>query len=220
MKKKSTFGTILALTLAILASAACIAPALAIVTYHAHANGGGVVIIDLANHQPPIQIAVSHYDYGDHGAGDYLEISTYQYVPPLGRSVWVVVAAATDSPTIAAFLKSVVYANLPASTSIMLLEHCQLQVCRICKTVIAYWTVPITSSKVTLPPGGLVFNGYGSPQTTNELFNLPNGITWSLTVVQIHAHVTFICPTWKFCGPVGSEDTMANLGFDETISHA
>jgi len=220
MKKKLTFGTILALTLAILSLAACIAPALATVTYYGNTNGGGVVIIDLSNHQPAIQIAVSHYDKGDHGAGDYLEISTYQYIPPLGKSVWAVVAVATDSPTIAAYLKNVVYANLPASANIILLQHSQLQVFRICKTVIAYWTVPVTLSTFVLPPGGLIFSGYGSPQTANELFSLPNGITMSLTVALIHAHVTFVCPTWRYCGSVGSEDTMASLGFDETISHA
>jgi len=222
MKNKLIFGTILTLSLAFIVSAACITPAFAQVTYYAHANASGATIIDLPNHQPKTQIVVMHFDRGDHGAGDYLEVSTWQFVPPLGKSVWATVAIVTDSPSIAAFYRDFVFVGLPGvPVAVLLVKQCQLEVFRICKTVSAYWTEPITCPAVILPPGFLLFSGYGSAQTASFVHKLPNGVTLAVNNnVDYSAHAFFSAPAWKYCGPVGDESTTIDTNVDLHISHA
>ncbi len=220
MRKNQIFGSILTLSLAFIISTACFSPALASAQYHNHANGGGAVIIDIANHQPPIKITVVHYDGGDQEVGDYLEISTWQYIVPLGRSVWATVALVTDSPSIAAFSKDFVFKGLPGvPVTIMLVKQCQLQVFRICNIVSAYWTTSIVSPSVTLPPGLLLFNGYGSVQTNHLVHILPNGVSITFDVVGYAAHASFVCRAWNYYGTVGDETTTMNIGLDSWISH-
>jgi len=221
MKKKINLGTVLVLSLAFIVSATCVDPAFALVTYYDHGSTGGVTVIDIAEHQPPVQITVVHYDRGDHGIGDYLEVAMWQFVPPLGRSVWVTVAVVTDSPTIAAFSKDFVYAGVPGGPiSVLLVKPCQLQIFKICKIVSAYWTVPIETSALTLPPGLLLLRGYGRVQTDEQVFSLPNGITWTVEAAALNAHATFICPTWKYFGSVGDESATMNIGLDQWITRA
>ena len=165
MKKKIILETILALSLALIVSAAYMAPASAQVSSYSHACASGVALIDILGHQPPIAVTAVHYDRGDHGVADYLELSTLQYVPQLGSNMWVTNAIMTDSPSTAAFLRDFVFANLPGSVNILLVKSYQLQVYRMGKTVLACWTVPLTSSQATLACGVLLFKGYGSAQT-------------------------------------------------------
>ena len=221
MRKKQFFGIIMTLSLLFIVSAACFSPVLASVTYHEHANGSAEVIIDIADHQPPFKITVVHFNGGDHGVGDYLEISTYQYIPQLGRSVWATDAVVTDNPSIAAFFTDFVFKGLPGvPVTVLLVKQCQLQVFRICKTISAYWTVSIASPSVTLPPGCLLFNGYGSIQTNHIVEKLPNGVTITFDTVGYAAHASLICPSWKYFGAVGDESTKISISVDTTLSHA
>lgn len=221
MKKKINLGTVLVLSLAFIVSGTCIGPAFASVTYYDHGSAGGFTIIDIADHQPSVLITVVHYDRGDHGVGDYLEVATWQYVPPLGRSVWKTVAVVTDSPTIVAFSKDFVYAGVPGiPVSVQQVKDCQLQVFKIGKIVSAYWTVPIESSALTMPPGLLLLRGYGRVQTDEQVYSLPNGITWTVDAAALKAHATFVCPAWRYFGSVGDESTTANIGLDQWITHA
>jgi hypothetical protein len=220
MNKRLFLGTILTLFLAVIVSTANVFPVLASVTYYDHANGGGRTIIDIADHQPRFQIYVAHYDGGDNGVGDYLEVDLWQYVPQLGKFVWKVVAIVTDSPSIAAFNKDFVYAGLPGvPVTVLLVKHCQLQVYRIGRFVFAYWTEPIATPGITLPPGCLLLRGYGDAQTVHQVFSLPNGVTITVDAETLKAHATLVCPEWKHCGPVGDEGTTMNIGFDQWTTH-
>ena len=221
MSKKLILGTILTLSLAFIVSASCVAPAFASWAYHDHANGNGAAVIDILDHQPPIKIAVNHFDGGDHGVGDYLEISTLQFIPQLNRYVWASVAIVTDSPSIAAFSKDFVFKDLPGSpVTILLVKHFQLQVFRISKTVSAYWMLPIVTPTVTLPPGYLMFRGYGDVQTNHLVHNLPNGVSITFDTVGYSAYASFVCPAWKYFGSVGDETTTMSISLDSWISHA
>jgi hypothetical protein len=220
MRKKVSLGAIIALSLALLVSTACFAPVLASVTYYDHASGGGVTVINLEDHQPPAKIEVARYDRGDHGVGDYLAVSTLQFVPSLGKFVWVTAAVVTDSPSIAAFWKDFVLAGLPgAPATVLLVKHWELQVFRIGKIVFASWALQIPSPIVTLPAGCLLFRGYSCAQTLHSVAGLPNGVTITLDVKALNAHATFLCPAWKYCGPVGEGDTTINIGLDQWITH-
>jgi hypothetical protein len=215
MKRKLALGTILALSVAFIVSAACVAPAFASVTSYAHACASGGTVIDIPGHQPATKISVAHYDGGDKGVADYLEVSTWQFFPPLNKFVWKTVAIVTDSPSTAAFLKDFVFAGLPgAPITFLLVKRCALQVYRIGKTVFAYWTVPIASPAVTLPPGCLLFRGYGCAQTNHEVWKLPNGVTLTQDSVGFAAHATFVCLAWKYWGAVGDEDTTIGTDVD------
>ncbi len=221
MKTKRTLrlGTVLALSLAFVFSAACFAPAFAQVSYHDHASALGHTFINIANHQPQIQLVVVHFDGGDHGVGDYLEMDTLQSIPGHGN-VWVPVAIITDSPSIAAFNKDFLYKGLPNANNILLVKHCELQVYRIGKTVLAYWTIPVISPVVTLPPGCLLFKGYGCAQTDQLVFHMPNGVTLTVDSVALAAHATFVCPVWKYCGNVGDGGTGISIADDWWTTHA
>jgi hypothetical protein len=221
MKKKIILETILTLFLAFTVSAACIAPAFASVTYYDHSNGNGEVIINITDHQPPVKITVNHFDRGDHGVGDFLELATWQYIPPLGRYVWATEAIVTDNPSIAAFAKDFVFKGLPgAPVTVLLVKQCQLQVYRICKTVSAYWTQPIVTPTITLPPGYLLFRGYGNVQTNHFVHDLPNGVSITYDTVGYAAHATFVCPSWMFFGSVGDETTTMSISLDSWKSHS
>jgi hypothetical protein len=220
MRKKQILGTILTLSLIFIVSATCFAPVAASVPYYAHASTSGATIINIPDHQPPIQVVAIHFDGGDHGVGDYLEVSTLQNIPGHGN-VWVPIAVVTNSPSIAAFYRDFVFAGQPTANNIQLVKHCELQVCGIGKIVSVNWMKPIASPELTLPPGCLLFRGYGPAQTVQSVFHLPNGVT--LTVdknANFDAHATFVCLSWKYCGPVGNEGTTISRDVDLSVSHA
>jgi hypothetical protein len=58
-----------------------------------------------------------------------------------------------------------------------------------------------------LPPGVLLFKGYGCAQTENLVWHLPNGVTLGIDKVSFAAHATFVCPAWKYCGSLGDAGT-------------
>jgi hypothetical protein len=165
MKRKMASLTVMTLFLAAIVSSACLAPTYASVPYHDHVSASGVTQIDIPGHPPKTQISVIHFDGGDHGAGDYLEVALWTFIPPLQRYVWATAAIVTDNPSEADFNKNFVYAGILPPPKILLVDRCELQVYRIGKTVFAYWMEPIVSTGVTLPPGCLLINGYGSSQT-------------------------------------------------------
>jgi len=211
MKRSLVLGTVLALFLAAIVSGACVAPAFAI-TYYDHVSAGGETVIDIAGH-PKMQILVFHFDGGDHGVGDamflflWLETPTgYAYVP---------VAVMTDNPPGAAYAKDVC-AGLPAEYYVQLVKRWQFQVFRICKIVLAYWTVPIVTPFVTVPPACLLFKGYDGVLTdiTTVMGPLPSGYTLTLVWTGFAAHATFVCPSWHYWGPVGDITTVMFTDMD------
>lgn len=208
------------LSLAFILSVACFAPVFAQVAYHEHASALAVTIVNLATHQPAIQIVAAHFNGGDHGVGDFLEIDTLQDIPGHG-TVWATVAVMTDSPSIAALNKDFIYAGLPGvPVKVVLVKDCELEVCRIGKIVFTHWTMPLATSALTLPPGLLLFGGYGSTQNNQRVFHLPNGVTLTVDAVGYAANAAFACPTWKYYGPVGDQSTTVKIAASWLITHA
>jgi hypothetical protein len=209
------------LCFAFIVSATFLAPASASLTYYDHASTSGYATINLSDHQPAITVAVVHYDRGDNGAADYLEVDTYSQI----MGMLVPVAIVTDSPTTAAFLRNFVYKGLPVSQNIILVDSCNFQVFRVGRIVIAYWSDTVVgiakvTPLVTLPPGCLLFRGAGNAENNNREWNLPNGVTLSMDSMVFDAHATLICPTWDYCGPVGDGDSKMGFNIKQVATHA
>ena len=213
--------TISMLCFALIVSGTLLAPASAALTYCDYASTSGYATINLPDHQPAITVAVVHYDRGDNGAADYLEVDTYSQ----NMKMLVPVAIVTDSPKTAAFLRDFVYKGLPVSQNIILVDSWDLQVFRVGRIVIAYWSEPIigitqVTPPVTLPPGCLLFRGYGNAESNNRVWNLPNGVTLSMDSMVFDAHANLICPTWDYCGPVGDGDATIGFNIKQMATHA
>jgi hypothetical protein len=220
MTKKIFQRIILTLSLAFIVTIACYSPVLAQVAYHEHASALASTIVDIAAHQPAIKIAVAHFDGGDHGVGDFLEIDTLQNIPGHG-TVWATVAVMTDSPSIAVLNRDFIYAGITdVAKNVFLVKDCELEVCRIGKTIVAYWTVPVATSAVTLPPGLLVVRGYGSTLNSQLVFHLPNGVTITVDKAGSAGNAAFACPTWKYYGSVGDQSTTFNIEGSWLITHS
>jgi hypothetical protein len=221
MRKKICSLIISVLCIAFISSTAFLSPTSAAVTVYAHASASGFTAINLPDHQPAITIAVQHYDRGDNGAGDYLEVDTYSPVMKIN----VPVAILTDSSATAAFLRDFVYKGLPIAKNIQLVDRCDLQVCRIGRIVFAYWAttivgITVVTPPVTLPPGYLLFSGHGNAEKENIVWNLPNGVTLTHESMVSAAHATFVCQTWNFFGSIGNEDTVMGFNINEVATHA
>jgi hypothetical protein len=200
---RKVLGIVLALSLAFIVLATGVAPAFALETYRLpHSYVGGTTFIDIAGHEPPMQIIVAHYA----GGGDELWIQIEVSIPGHGVT-WAPVAIVSDSPSVVAFWTDVWDVWTGLLGNIGLVKSCELQVCRIGKTVLAYWTVPIVSPEVILPPGCLLLKGYGCAYPENLVWHLPPDVTLGVDKVSFAAHATFVCPSWKYCGPVGDGGT-------------
>ena len=211
---KKVLGVVLALSLAFIVFSACFAPAFASVTYYDHVSAVGSAVIDIGRHQPRFQIYAAHLDRGAHAVADYLEVDLWTDIGlPIGP-VWLPFAIVTNGPSLFAFNKNFIYVGLDTANVVQLVKNCELLVYRIGKIVIVYWTVPLVTPAITVPPGGLVLNGYGSAQTAQLAIPLPNGVTLTIDdKAEYAAHATFVCPAWKFCGSVGDQNTM--IGMDD-----
>jgi hypothetical protein len=235
MSKKLIRGTILTLSLAFIVLAACIAPAFATTSYD-HSNAAGTTVINITGHQPPIQIEVHHTNRGDHGVRDGIELSLRATLGPLAGK-WIYVAVMTDSQQGYEWEK-VLMKNGAAENNILLVKSWELQVCRIGKTVFVYWTKPLTASitgmspagipwatvfgasSVTLPPGCLLFSGYGAAQTgTGGPVIMPSGITWSYSYTRFDAHAVFLCPSWHYCGPAEDPSEPSSISTEVTLTY-
>jgi hypothetical protein len=213
--------TISFLCFALIVSAMFLSPASASWTYCDHASASGYATINLPDHQPAITVAVVHYDRGINGVADYLEVDTYSPI----MKMLVPVAIVTDSATTAAFLRDFVYKGLPVGTNIILVDSSDLQVFRVGTIVLAYWSNPIVgiakvTPAVTLPPGYLLFMGYGIPRSNSLAWNLPNGVTLTMKGTAMSAHAALVCPTWSYYGSVGDDSATIGYNVNQVATHA
>ncbi len=220
MKKNFATTAIFVLILVVIVSASSIAPALAAEPAVDHSNAVGSAVIDIAG-QPKIRFFVSHFDWGDNGAPRDL-IRIFIWMAPL--NMYAPVAYFTDSS------KSLEHYQLiiaPYPTSLVLVNKWDIQVFRVGKTVFAYWTIPlavpqetwigpagtqpIVTPAFTIPPGGIIFKGFGDVQTGT---GTSSGLKYSQTTpwTGYYAHATLVCPKWHYCGDVGvSEGAYATM---------
>ena len=213
--------TVSVLCFVFIISATFLAPASAALTYCDHASASGHATINLPDHQPGIAVSVLHYDRGDNGAADYLEVDTYSPI----MKMLVPVAIVTDSEVTAAFLRDFVYKGLPVSTNIISVDSRDLQVFRVGRMVFAYWSDPVVgitkvTPPVTLPPGYLLFMGYGNAKCSSLAWNLPNGVALTLNSMVFTAHAVLVCPTWDYYGSVGDGDAAMGFNINQVATHA
>jgi hypothetical protein len=223
MKRSLGVGTVLAVFLAVIVSAACVAPAFALTTYHEYLGAAGTAVIDLPNHQPKMQLVFYNYEPNSaHGPGNHivLYLSTTMGFAP--------VAILTTSPSRASFVQDL-WVGFPVASNTVVVDWWDLQVCRLGKLIIAWWTVPIKGtitgnvpgtsipwsaalgvSSFELPPGNLILNGYGGATTSTTVVGpLPSGYTSTTTATTYNAHGTFWCPSWHYFGPVADTPTVS-----------
>jgi hypothetical protein len=205
MKRSLIFGTVMAVFLAVIVLAGSVAPALAAdTTYVDHCNAGVGVIIDVPGH-PKVDFIAFHYDWGDFGVRDAIGL----WVAPEGIPGYFLPAAEYSDTAKSADWNKILFAGLP--TVVNKVKSCQIQVCRIGKTVIVSWTVPLvapaenwgfgTTPAVTIPPGCLVLHGYDGPQTGTLTIG-----TTTQDYTFFWAHATLWCPRWHYWGPVGEAE--------------
>ena len=187
-------------------------------TYTDHQNAYGETVIDIDGH-PLIIFDAFHYDSGAFGAGDVIRIWRYwEFSGPTGPiSQWLPVAIITDMPQ-RIDLFQVIYKGYP--TSIQLVGHSNIQVCRISKTVMAVWTraleVPdeywglpgtpkVLVPAMIIPAGMLVFGGHGDAISNKEDSGGQPPKLYSQTIIWTgyYADAALVCLKWHFIGCVG-----------------
>jgi hypothetical protein len=203
---KKVLGIVLTLSLAFIVLATGSVPAFASpTTYINHFNAAVWSSVIEVPGQPKIGLVCFHFDKGYVGRGDAIVIN-FWVGPPY---FWMTVAGYSDSPSDVALEKMV----SPSGAAIYLVKPWQIQVCRLGKIVMAYWTVPLVAPAtaltpaVTIPPGSLVLKGYGDVFHMT-LGPLPTGVPgWSVTYEgqNYAAHETLFCPGWHYFGPVATE---------------
>jgi hypothetical protein len=159
-------------------------------------------------------LIAQHFERSDFYAGSADRIQLMVSAAPSGVGLpFKFVAAYEDNPARFAFSQEVSKGGL---TSINLVGKYQIQIVRICKTVLVCWTVPLimpatqtsplgpATPAVTLPPGCLVFQGYGDLKSfppSGQNFPISG---WSATseTTGYDAKATLFCSGWHYWGPV------------------
>jgi hypothetical protein len=220
MKRILSVGAILALLLAVGISAASVAPAFALTTNHEYISARGTIVVNIPNH-PEIELVCQRFDAtSDHGAANTL----FLFMPTKNGFAPVAVLSTTQERVT---FQQKLFAGYPMGDNAILVDKCDLQICKIGKTIVAYWTVPIKgtitgnvpgtaipwsaaigASSFEVPPGGMILTGYGASTTSQTTAPLASGYTIvSHSNVQYSAHATFICPSWHYFGPVAETTT-------------
>ena len=212
MKKNFVISVTLTVFLIIIISASSLAPAFAATIVVDHANAAGDVVINIAG-QPKIRFMVTHFDWGDNGAPRDL-VRIFIWIAPL--NTYAPVAYFTDNSQSVDHYKIIV---APYPTSLVLVDKWDIQVFRVGKAVFAYWTIPLVvpeekwvgpsgtmvTPAFTIPPGGIIFKGFGDKQTGTETFS---GLKYTQTTpwTGYYAHATLVCPQWHYFGNVGESE--------------
>ncbi len=222
MNRSVNVWVILALLLAVAISAASVAPAFAVTTYHEYISTRGFIVVNIPNH-PEMELLCQHFDAtSDHGAANTLFL--FMLAPKTGAFVPTAVLSTTQERVT---FQQQLFAGYPMGNNAILVDNCNLQICRIGKTVLAYWTVPIEgtitgnvpgtnvpwstaigATSFEVPPGCMILNGYGSATTSTVPSPLASGYTITSQFNMLYnAHATFTCPSWHYFGPAADTPT-------------
>jgi hypothetical protein len=222
MKRSLGVGTVLALLLAVAVLAAGVAPAFALTKYYEYESASATAVINLPNHQPEMELVCQHFESSsDHGPGNQMFLflwSGTRFVP-----VAVLCTSPARFPLIPVF-----WAGYPVASNARLVDSWDLQICRIDKIVMVWWTIPIKGtitgnvpntntpwstilgvSSFELPPGGLILKGYGDATTTTTILPLPSLWTISSVSTTYDAKGAFLCPSWHYFGSVFDTPTIS-----------
>lgn len=264
MKGKSRlFGPVFASLLAAIILLTCVPSALADVTYTEHAtvtgstglftlpgatwgedlNPSPAMFPDWDPDAPIImEIRFAHYDWGDHGSRDSMYIVIQR--PPPALTFMIPVAWYTDTAQSAQLYRAIM-TNYnkdppePMPNVIPVLKPWQIRICKIGKTVILRWTVPLVIEEqtwypmpppfdeipfkqpaVTIPPGYVVLRGCGEPSSGGEP---PAGYGYSSVYLKEYDACGFLCcPEWRrnavICLNSRSDPGNTQLRFDATFT--
>ena len=209
MKRRTVPLGILTFSLAVVILATGVVPALAVTTHVEYSTAQGACIINDPDH-PNILVIGQHFEYGDfyEGSADRIQLMVSAAPSGIGPP-FKYVSAYEDNPERFAFSQEV---DSGMETSRHLVKDKQIEIVRTDKTVLVHWKValviPATSAsadgpatpKVTLPPGCLVIQGYGTvtPKTRTSAYGL-----WTLNEVydSYAATATILCLGWQNFGP-------------------
>jgi hypothetical protein len=215
LKRKFSIGAILALFLVVAILAAGVAPVFASSTYHEYISAKGTIVVNIPNH-PEIELVCQHFDpNSDHGAAN----TVFLFMITAKGSFAPVAVLSTTQERVT--FQEQLFAGYPMGNNAILVDNHNLQIYRIGKTVLAYWTVPIKgtitgnvpgtsipwstalgASSFEVPPGGMILSGYGSATTSTTTSPLASGYTIvSHDNMLYTAHATFVCPAWHYFGP-------------------
>lgn len=150
---------------------------------------------------PDMMIWIFHNNkQSSFGAEDMLMIHL-QLETPMGHA-FVPVACVTDNPKSVAH-RRVVYASTPAEHNIQVVKKDELQVQIQGNTLFCGWTVqiPLFPPPYSLPPSGMLFEGYGELKTGVLKTSVPSGRRQTFEYNGFRAFVTFFHPSSKYTGP-------------------
>jgi hypothetical protein len=226
MNRKAIIGIGLSLAFAVLA--ASISTALAVTTFTEHVNAGGTTRIFVPGH-PEIMLVADHGDISPYGPTDRIQI--YVSANPTGfGGPFRPVVAYEDNPDRIVFSQSL-------STGIIqnVVKPGHIQVLRVGEnnTIMVHWNIPLVAPAttpsgpylatpaVTIPPGKLVFQGYGDAKigSGTTIPYPPSG--WSAyvtTPTYYYATVTFFCQGWDYKWLPVAEYAVPNVITDRTWS--
>jgi hypothetical protein len=156
----------------------------------------------------------AHTDWGYTGCEDTITVCYQAAIP---------IVTYTDSWRAYKLEKNNV---LPPTAVIKLVKPWQIQVCRMHKTVIVRWTIPLIAPAtpitpaVIVPPGCLVLRGYGDAIPFTFPVDPGTGWTFTYDVTNYMAHETLFCPGWHYCGPVGTGNPafIPNISIEGTLT--
>ncbi len=149
---------------------------------------------------PDMVIQVFHCNkQSSWGAEDWLDVFLWLATPK--GYAFVPVAHVTDNPRVVEFRKGV-WKGTPAAENIIVVKKNMLQVRVQGSTLFAGWTmsIPLYPRQYSLPPGCLLFEGYGKVKTGKTTTSLPSGKKQVTEHNGFEAFVTFLHPTSKYSG--------------------
>lgn len=168
-----------------------------------YGSSGHVVIHppDSFNLPRDMMIWVMHHDkQSSFGIADILIVYLWLETPT--GHAYVPVAYVTDNLGLAEFHK-IVAKGTPSAKNVHLIKKDALQIRVHGNTLFAGWTIPIPlfPTSYTLPPSGILLEGYSKLFASISYFGYPTGVKITSEVNGYDAFVTFFHPASKYSGP-------------------
>jgi hypothetical protein len=167
-----------------------------------YGSGANVVIHPPSNFNlPDTLLTFLHCNkQSSRGAEDWLTVYLWLETPK--GNAFVPVAVAGDSPK-GMKARKLGFAGTPASQNYHVLKKNELQIQVHGNTFFAGWAVPIQlfPSQYILPPGAVLFEGYGKLKPVLTNLTMPSGWNVISEVNGLEAFVTFFHPASKYSGP-------------------
>ncbi len=157
---------------------------------------------------PEMMMSVSHWnEKSSFGAENWLTIQLL--IDTQNGDAFVPVAFIKNNPKGLDFIK-MIYTDTPATKNIQVVEQEELQVRAYENILFAGWTkpIPLLTSKYTLPPSCVLFEGYGEVKSGIIKSGFKHGRKQTWEYNGLEAFVTYFHPSMKYSGP-GTDGTLS-----------